>query len=65
MRVLLVEDERKISAYVKRGFEEESYAVDAAARGDADAGCFCAHPGYVATSLPQCDHRILRHILFC
>jgi len=29
MRVLVVEDERKISAYVKRGLEEQGYAVDA------------------------------------
>ena len=29
MRVLLVEDERRISAYVKRGLEEDGYAVDA------------------------------------
>lgn len=29
MRVLLVEDERRISIYVKRGLEEEGYAVDA------------------------------------
>jgi len=29
MRILLVEDERKISAYVKRGLEESGYAVDA------------------------------------
>jgi DNA-binding response OmpR family regulator len=29
MRILLVEDEHKISAYVKRGLEESSYAVDA------------------------------------
>lgn len=33
MRVLIVEDERKISAYVKRGLEEQGYAVDAAATG--------------------------------
>jgi DNA-binding response OmpR family regulator len=33
MRILLVEDERKISAYVKRGLEEEGYAVDAAYTG--------------------------------
>ena len=33
MRVLLVEDERKISAYVKRGLEEQGYAVDAAYTG--------------------------------
>ena len=29
MRILLVEDEHKISAYVKRGLEETGYAVDA------------------------------------
>ena len=29
MRVLLVEDEQKISAYVKFGLEESGYAVDA------------------------------------
>ncbi len=33
MRVLIVEDERKISAYVKRGLEEAGYAVDAAYTG--------------------------------
>ncbi len=30
MRVLLVEDERTIAAYVKRGLEEQGYAVDVA-----------------------------------
>lgn len=33
MRVLIVEDERKISAYVKRGLEEQGYVVDAAYTG--------------------------------
>ena len=33
MRALLVEDERKISAYVKRGLEEQGYAVDVAYTG--------------------------------
>ena len=33
MRILVVEDERKISAYVKRGLEEQGYAVDAAYAG--------------------------------
>jgi DNA-binding response OmpR family regulator len=28
MRVLIVEDERKIAAYMKRGLEEQGYAVD-------------------------------------
>ncbi len=33
MRILLVEDERKISAYVRRGLEEAGHAVDAAFTG--------------------------------
>ncbi|MCL4369037.1 MAG: response regulator transcription factor [Actinobacteria bacterium] len=33
MRVLLVEDERKIAAYVRRGLEEAGYAVDPAFTG--------------------------------
>ncbi len=33
MRVLIVEDERKISSYVKRGLEESGYAVDVAYTG--------------------------------
>ena len=33
MRILLVEDERKISAYVRRGLEEAGYAVDQAFAG--------------------------------
>jgi len=33
MRVLIVEDEPKIAAYVKRGLEEEGYAVDAVSNG--------------------------------
>jgi len=33
MRILLVEDEHRISTYVKRGLEEEGYAVDAVFNG--------------------------------
>jgi heavy metal response regulator len=33
MRVLVVEDERKISSYLKRGLEEQGYAVDTAYTG--------------------------------
>lgn len=33
MHVLVVEDERKIAAYVKRGLEEQGYAVDIACTG--------------------------------
>lgn len=36
MRILVVEDEQKISTYVRRGLEEQGYAVDAAYNG-ADA----------------------------
>ncbi|MGI8553183.1 MAG: response regulator transcription factor [Dehalococcoidia bacterium] len=34
MRVLVVEDQRKIAAFLKRGLEEEGYAVDLAFDGD-------------------------------
>ena len=30
MRILIVEDERKISTYVKRGLDEQGFAVDTA-----------------------------------
>ena len=33
MRILIVEDEHKISAYLKRGLEEQGYAVDTAFTG--------------------------------
>ncbi len=33
MRVLIVEDERKISSYLKRGLNEQGYAVDTAFTG--------------------------------
>jgi heavy metal response regulator len=34
MRILVVEDERRIAAFVKRGLEEECYAVDVAYDGE-------------------------------
>lgn len=34
MRILIVEDERRISAYLKRGLEEQGYAVDPAYTGN-------------------------------
>jgi DNA-binding response OmpR family regulator len=30
MRILIIEDEKKVSAFIKRGLEQESYAVDVA-----------------------------------
>jgi DNA-binding response OmpR family regulator len=34
MRILVVEDEKKIAAFIKRGLKEEGYAVDVAADGE-------------------------------
>jgi len=34
MRILLVEDEKRIASFIQRGLKEEKYAVDAAADGD-------------------------------
>ncbi|NIO27752.1 MAG: response regulator [Candidatus Latescibacteria bacterium] len=33
MRILVVEDEKKVASFIKKGLEEESYAVDVAANG--------------------------------
>lgn len=33
MRILIIEDEKKVSAFIKRGLEQESYAVDVVADG--------------------------------
>ena len=30
MRVLVVEDEKKVASFIKRGLEEESFSVDVA-----------------------------------
>lgn len=40
MRILLVEDERKMASFIKRGLEEQHYTVDAAH--DGDTGLFLA-----------------------
>ena len=34
MRLLVVEDEKKVSSFIKKGLEEEGYAVDAAHDGE-------------------------------
>jgi heavy metal response regulator len=34
MRLLVVEDEKKVAGFIKKGFEEEGYAVDHAADGE-------------------------------
>lgn len=38
MRILVVEDETKVASFIKKGLEEESYAVDVAADGDEGLG---------------------------
>jgi DNA-binding response OmpR family regulator len=35
MKILLIEDEKNISSFIKRGLEEDNYAVDTADNGDA------------------------------
>ena len=35
MRLLVIEDERKVSSFIKKGLEEEGYAVDVASDGEA------------------------------
>ena len=34
MRILIVEDEKKVAGFIKKGFEEETYAVDIAYDGE-------------------------------
>ena len=41
MRLLLVEDEKKVASFVKKGLEEEGYAVDLAADGESGASMAC------------------------
>ena len=34
MRLLVVEDEKKVASFIKKGLEEEGYAVDLASDGE-------------------------------
>ena len=34
MRILIIEDEKKIAAFIERGLKQEHYAVDAAHDGE-------------------------------
>ncbi len=45
MRLLLIEDESKVASFIKKGLEEEGYAVDLAADGEAGVmlGCDGLH----------------------
>jgi len=40
MRLLVVEDEKKVSSFIKKGLEEEGYAVDVA--NDGEEGLYMA-----------------------
>ena len=44
MRILIVEDEKKVSGFIKKGLEEETYAVDVAH--DGEEGLHLAIEGY-------------------
>ncbi len=41
MRILVVEDEKKIAAFIKRGLKEEGYAVDTASDGEEGYRLIC------------------------
>ena len=45
MRILVVEDDRKVASFIQRGLEEEGYAVDVLYDGD-DAGDQASQAGY-------------------
>lgn len=58
MRLLLVEDEKKVLSFIKKGLEEEGYAVDTAADGETglDMGLDGIHDLIILDiSLPQKD----------
>ena len=44
MRILVVEDDRKLSAFLVKGLKEEAYAVDACADGETALGMACPNP---------------------
>jgi len=46
MRILVVEDERKVASFIRQGLEEEGHAVEVAADGAAALDQLAAAPGY-------------------
>jgi DNA-binding response OmpR family regulator len=46
MRILLVEDERKVAGFIRQGLEEEGYAVEVATDGEAALDLITAGPPY-------------------
>ena len=51
MRILIIEDEKKVANFIKRGLEEERYDVDLAADGQAGLDLALAHK-YAHSFLP-------------
>ena len=43
MRILIIEDEKKVAQFIKKGFQSESYSVDIAL--DGERGAFLAQTG--------------------
>jgi two-component system OmpR family response regulator len=59
VRVLVVEDELRLAALLKRGLSEEGYAVDVATTGTKEFALlrlFLSHPGQVLTCAQILDH---------
>src|SRR5207245_7024149 len=46
MRILVVEDERKVASFIRQGLEEEGHAVETAADGAAALDLVLAGPAY-------------------
>ena len=46
MRILVVEDERKVASFIRQGLQEEGHAVEVAADGAAALDLALASPGY-------------------
>jgi DNA-binding response OmpR family regulator len=46
MRILVVEDERKVANFIRQGLQEEGHAVEVAADGDEALELLLAEPGY-------------------
>src|SRR5574337_1064918 len=44
MRILLVEDDRKVASFIRKGLEEEGYAVDVAPEGETGLAMGLDHP---------------------
>jgi heavy metal response regulator len=66
MRILVVEDEKKVASFIKRGLEEEGYAVDVAADGEEGLamGLECIHDLLILDiRLPKMDGlRVLKEL---